>query len=132
MSKYMTFANVVFRNKALLVAALTEIGCKQIEQGVNLEMGRRYSEQSQHRVEVLVPHNTVGNYYGDIGFELTENDSYQLVMDDLDQQYVFNGQFVPKLSTAYNEEVVKEVALRLRGTMQRTVEGGVVKIKVRY
>ena len=33
---------------------------------------------------------------------------------------------------AYNERVVSKVAARLRGSVHRAVEGGVVKIKVRY
>lgn len=132
MSKYMTFPTIAFRDEALLVAALKEIGCNEIRQGIDLEMGRRFSEQSLHKVRVLIPRNTIGNYFGDIGFEQADGGDYQLVMDDYDHQRVCEGQFITRLSTAYNEEVVKQVALRVRGTIQRTVEGNVVKIKVRY
>ena len=47
MSKYMTFTEVVFKDRDLLIAALEEIGCKYIRQGENLEMGRYYSDQLQ-------------------------------------------------------------------------------------
>ncbi len=42
MSKYMTFNEVVFKDRDLLISALQDIGCKEIRQGENLEMGRYY------------------------------------------------------------------------------------------
>ncbi len=132
MSKYMTFNEVVFKDRDLLISALQDIGCKEIRQGENLEMGRYYSDQLQQRAEIIIPRNTIGNYYGDIGFRRSENGEYTPVIDNLDQGHVLNGQFIPRLRAAYNERVVGKVAARLRGTAHRSVEGGVVKIKVRY
>jgi Protein of unknown function (DUF1257) len=132
MSKYMTFNEVVFKDRDLLVNALQDIGCKEIRQGENLEMGRYYSDQVQQRAEIIIPRKTIGNYYGDIGFRRSENGEYTPVIDNLDQNQVLNGQFIPRLRAAYNERVVSKVAARLRGTTHRAVEGGVVKIKVRY
>ncbi|MCI0338541.1 MAG: DUF1257 domain-containing protein [Acidobacteria bacterium] len=132
MSKYMTFTEVVFKDRDLLIAALEDIGCNQIRQGKDLEMGSYYSEQSKQKVEIVIPRNSIGNVYGDIGFERTESGDYTPVMDDLDRSRALNGRFITQLRAAYNEHVVKKVATRLRGTVQRTVEGGLVKIKVRY
>ena len=132
MSKYMTFNEVAFKDCDLLVGALQDIGCKEIRQGENLEMGRYYSDQVPQKAEVIVPRNTIGNYYGDIGFRRSENGDYTPVIDNLDQSHVLKGQFIPRLRTAYNERVVGKVAARLRGTIHRAVEGNVVKIKVRY
>jgi len=132
MSKYMTFNEVVFKDRDLLVGALEDIGCKEIRQGENLEMGHYYSDQLPQRAEVIIPRDTIGNYYGDIGFRRSENGEYTPVIDNLDQTRALNGQFIPRLRAAYNERVVGKVAARLRGTTHRTVEGGVVKIKVRY
>ncbi|MCI0388078.1 MAG: DUF1257 domain-containing protein [Acidobacteria bacterium] len=132
MSKYMTFNEVVFKDRDLLIGALEDIGCKEIRQGENLEMGRYYSDQLPQRAEIIVPCDTIGNYYGDIGFRRSENGDYTPVIDNLDQSHVLNGQFIPRLRTAYNERVVSKVAARLRGTIHRAVEGNVVKIKVRY
>ncbi|MGE0131513.1 MAG: DUF1257 domain-containing protein [Blastocatellales bacterium] len=132
MSKYMTFTEVVFKDRDLLVAALEDVGCKWIKQGESLEMGRYYSEQLLQRADVIVPRSSIGNNYGDIGFERTENGAYRPVMDELDRRRALDGQFLPRLRAAYNERVVSKVAARLRGTAHRTVEGGVVKIKVRY
>lgn len=116
----------------LLAGALEDIGCKEFKQGENLEMGRYYSEQLRQRAEIVIPRDTVGNCYGDIGFQRSERGEYTPVIDDLDQHRVFNGQFIPQLRAAYNERVVSKVATRLRGSVHRTIEGGIVKIKVRY
>ncbi len=132
MSKYMTFTEVVFKDRDLLIAALEDVGCKWIRQGESLEMGRYYSEQLLQRADVIVPRGAIGNNYGDVGFERTENGEYRPVMDELDRRRALDGQFLPRLRAAYNERVVSKVAARLRGTAHRTVEGGVVKIKVRY
>jgi Protein of unknown function (DUF1257) len=132
MSKYMTFNEVVFKDRDLLIGALEDIGCKEIRQGENLEMGRYYSDQSPQRAEIIIPRNTIGNYYGDIGFRRSESGEYTPVIDNLDQNHVLNGQFISRLRAAYNERVVSKVAARLRGTVHRAVEGNVVKIKVRY
>ena len=132
MSKYMTFPEVSFKDRELLIAALEDIGCSYIRQGADLEMGRYYSEQLQQKVEIVIPRGAVGNSFGDIGFARTEGGEYRPVMDDLDRSRALNGQFIPKLRASYNERVVAKVAARLRGRVHRAVEGGVVKIKVRY
>ncbi|SRR6266508_4272631 len=132
MSKYMTFNEVVFKDRDLLIGALEDIGCKEIRHGENLEMGSYYSDQLRQKADIIILRDTIGNYYGDIGFRRSENGEYTPVIDNLDEREALNGQFIPRLRTAYNERVVSKVAARLRGTIHRAVEGGVVKIKVRY
>ncbi len=132
MSKYMTFPEVAFKDHDLLIAALEEIGCSYIRQGADLEMGRYYSEQLEQKVAIVIPRGMIGNDYGDIGFELTESGEYRPVMDDLDRSRALNGRFIPMLRATYNERVIAKVAAKLRGTIHRAVEGGVVKIKVRF
>lgn len=132
MSKYMTFPEVSFKDHELLIAALEDIGCKAIRQGENIEMGSYYSDQSKQKAGIVIPRYSVGNHYGDIGFVRSESGDYIPVLDDLDRSHALNGRFIAQLRAAYNELVVKRVATRLRGTVHRTVEGGVVKIKVRY
>jgi hypothetical protein len=132
MSKYMTFNEVAFKDRDLLVGALQDIGCKEIRHGEDLEMGRYYSDQVPQKAEVIIPRSTIGNYYGDIGFRQSEHGDYLPVIDNLDQNYVHNGRFIPRLRAAYNERVVGKVAARLRGTASRSIEGGVIKIRVRY
>ncbi|HKQ79702.1 MAG TPA: DUF1257 domain-containing protein [Blastocatellia bacterium] len=132
MSKCMTFPEVVFKDRDLLIAAFEEIGCGYTRQGADLEMGRYYSDQLEQKVEIVIPRGAVGNSFGDIGFAWTESGEYRPVMDDLDRSRALDGRFIPKLRAAYNERVVTKVAAKLRGTIHRSVEGGVVKIKVRY
>ena len=132
MSKYMTFTEVVFKDGDLLIAALEDIGCKEIRRGQSLAMGLYYSEQLQQRADIIIPRNTIGNSFGDIGFQRSESGEYTVIIDDIDGHRVLNGQFIPRLRAAYNERVVSKVATRLRGSVHRTVEGGVVKLKVRY
>ncbi len=132
MSKYMTFNEVVFKDCDLLIGALEDIGCKEIRQGENIEMGRYYSDQLPQKADIIIPRKTIGNYYGDVGFRRSENGDYMPVIDNLDEREALNGQFIPRLRAAYNERVVGKVAARLRGTIHRAVEGNVVKIKVRY
>jgi hypothetical protein len=128
----MTFPEVAFKDRDLLIASLEEIGCIYIRQGSNLEMGRYYSEQLEQKVDIIIPRDAIGNSFGDIGFALTESGEFRPIMDDLDRNRALDGRFIPKLRAAYNERVVTKVAARLRGTIHRAVEGGVVKIKVRY
>jgi hypothetical protein len=132
MSKYLTFPEVAFKDRDLLIAALEEIGCIHIRQGADLEMGRYYSEQLEQKVEIVIPRGAIGNSFGDIGFARTESGEYRPVMDDLDRSRALNGRFIPMLRAAYNERVVTKVAARLRGRVHRAVEGGVVKIRVQF
>ncbi len=132
MSKYLAFTEVVFKDRDLLVGALEDVGCKQIRQGERLAMGRYYAEQIEQRAEIVIPRYSIGNDYGDIGFARSDGGEYTPVMDELDRRRVLGGRFIPQLRAAYNERAVAKVAARLRGTVQRSVEGGVVKIRVRY
>ena len=132
MSKYLAFTEVVFKDLSLLVAALEGIGCAEIRQGENLKMGSYWNEQRETSADVIVPRKSVGNTFGDIGFQRTESGSYAPIIDELDQSRALGGRFIPLLRAAYNERVVAQVALRVRGTVHRETQGGVVKIKVRF
>lgn len=132
MSKYLTFTEVAFKDREMLALALTDIGCHTIQQGVELEMGRYYNEQTPQCADLIIPRQTFGNVYGDIGFQRQADQTLTPIMDDLDRSRVLNGQFIPKLRAAYHERVVNQIANRLRGTVQRVVEGNVIKLRVRY
>jgi hypothetical protein len=131
MSKYLAFTEVVFKDRALLIRALESIGCTGIKQGENLAMRRYWAEQAETRADIIVSRGTVGNSFGDIGFTRVEGGAYAPVLDDLDRS-ALGGKFLPRLRAAYNELAVAQVAARVNGTMQRTVSGGVVKIRVRF
>ncbi len=132
MSKYLTFTEIAFKDRETLTIALTDIGCQTIREGVDLEMGRYYNEQTPQRADIIIPRQTFGNVYGDIGFGRQADQSLTPIIDDLDRSRVLDGQFISKLRVAYHERVVNQVARRLRGTVQRVVEGNVIKLRVRY
>lgn len=132
MSKYLSFTEVSFKDGETLIAALTEIGCNNIKQGVGLEMGRYWAEQTKQHSDIIIPRNTIGNSFGDIGFVRGSDGCYTPVMDEYDRRRALGGKFISRLRAAYNEKVVNQVAARLRGTMHRTENGNVLKIKVRF
>jgi hypothetical protein len=132
MSKYLAFTKVVFNDRALLVAALESIGCAEIRQGENLVMGSYWKEQNGEKADIIVPRYSVGNSFGDIGFQRIEGGGYAPVIDELDQSRALGGKFIPLLRAAYNERAVAEITTRVRGTLHRTQQGSVVKIKVRF
>jgi hypothetical protein len=132
MSKYLTFTEIAFKDPELLAIALCDIGCHTVRHGVDIEMGRYYNEQTPQRADLIIPRQMFGNVYGDIGFQRQADQSLMPIIDDLDRSRILNGQFIPRLRAAYNERVVQQVASRLRGTVQRVVEGGVIKLRVRY
>ncbi|MCP9496589.1 MAG: DUF1257 domain-containing protein [Pyrinomonadaceae bacterium MAG19_C2-C3] len=133
MSKYLAFNEVVFKDTDLLVRALADIGCTHIQQGTNLQMGTYFDEQREQNqtAEVIIPRNSIGNHFGDIGFVQTDK-GLAPVLDEYDQPRVMGGQFISRLRAAYNERAVRKVAERVRGTIHRTVSGNITKIKVRF
>jgi hypothetical protein len=73
----------------------------------------------------------VGRLSNDIGFVRTPQ-GYVPLVSEYDDRTVLGGQLLVRLRTAYSEQVVTEVQRRLRGTARRTVEGSLVKIRVRF
>lgn len=132
MSKYLSFTEITFKDRATLVAALSDIGCSAVKQGDALRMGRYWDEQKSQTADIIIPRYTVGNSFGDIGFVRHADGSYSPVIDDLDSTRALGGKFVSRLRAAYNERVVAQVAARVRGTMHRTESGNVLKIRVRF
>ena len=73
----------------------------------------------------------VGSASNDVGFARTPR-GYVPIVSEFDARTLHEGQFLVRLRTAYGERVVGEVQRRLHGTAHRTVEAGVVKIRIRY
>ena len=133
MSKYLAFNEVVFKDREMLVQALEDVGCKNIQVGTDLQMGRYFAEQREQgqSADVIIPRHAIGNSFGDIGFVRTDA-GLAPVLDEYDQPSVMGGKFIIRLRAAYNERAVQKVAARVRGTIQRAVTGNVTKIKVRF
>ena len=131
MSKYLQFDDIVFKDRRLLLAALADLGYDDVEEGENLPLFGYRGDQRAETAEIVVRRRHVGPLSNDIGFKSTMQGFIPLV-SEYDQRVIHGGKFLPKLRTEYNERVVAEIKRRLRGTMQRTVEGSVVKLRVRF
>jgi hypothetical protein len=131
MSKYLAFPEILFKDRRLLVAALAEIGFADVEEGDRLPLYGYQGDRRPETAEIVVRRQRIGAASNDLGFTRTPA-GYVPVVSEYDQRTLLAGQFLPRLRTAYSEAVVEEVRRRVRGTTQRTVESGIVKIRVRY
>jgi len=131
MSKYLTFPDMVFKDRRLLLAALAELGYTEIEEGEAIPLYGYRGERRPETAEIVIRRQHVGSLSNDIGFTRTPQ-GYVPVVSEYDQRAVRGGQFLVKLRTAHSERVIEEVRRRLHGTAQRQVEGSLVKIRVRF
>jgi Protein of unknown function (DUF1257) len=130
-SKYLTFPEIVFKDRRLLLAALTELGYPEVEEGEALPLYGYRGDRRPETAEIVIRRQHVGSLSNDIGFARTPQ-GYVPVVSEYDQGALHGGQFLVKVRTAYSERVVEEVRRRLHGTAQRQVEGSLIKIRVRF
>ncbi len=131
MSKYLSFPDVIFKDRRLLLAALADLGYAQVEEGEALSLFGYQGDRRPETAEIVVRRHHLGSASNDLGFARTQA-GYVPIVSEYDQRVLQGGQLLPKLRTAYNERVVEEVRRRVHGTARRVVEGNLVKIKVRY
>jgi hypothetical protein len=131
MSKYLTFPEILFKDRRLLLAALADIGFADVEEGDQLPLYGYQADRRPETAEIVVRRQLIGHASNDLGFAMTPS-GYVPVISEYDQRTLLAGQLLPRLRTAYGEAVVEEMRRRLHGTAHRAVEGGVVKIRVRY
>lgn len=131
MSKYVQFENFSLRDRRLLVAALADLGYTDIEEGEAVTLYGYGGDARHETAEIVVRRQHLGSASNDLGFKRTAA-GYVPVISEYDQRALHGGQLLVKLRTAYSERVVAEVSRRLHGATRRTVDGGVVKISVRY
>lgn len=131
MSKYLTYSDVIFKDRRLLLAALTELGYAEIEAGEALPLYGYQGDRRTETAEVVVRRRHLGRASNDLGFTRTPA-GYVPIISEYDQRTLQEGRFLPALRTAYSEGVVAEIQRRVRGTARRVVEGSLVKIRVRY
>ena len=131
MSKYLSFEDQAYRDRRLLLAALGALGYAAIEEGDALPLYGYQGDRRRETAEIVVRRQHVGSASNDLGFARTAA-GYVPIISEFDQQTLHGGQFLVRLRTAYSEQVVAEVQRRLHGTARRTVEGSLVKIRVRY
>lgn len=131
MSKYLTFSDIIFKDEALLLAALAEVGFTEAERGESLPLYGYRGDQRAERAQLVVRRRHIGPASNDLGFAHTEQ-GYTPIISEYDQRTMLNGHFLPRLRTAYNERVVKELQRRLRGSLRCEQQGAVLKMKIRY
>lgn len=131
MSKYLAFPELVLKDRRLLLAALADLGFGEVEEGKMLPLFGYRGDRRPETAEVVVRRRHLGPASNDIGFARTER-GYVPIVSEYDQRTLQGGQFLVRLRTAYSERVVEEVKRRLRGTARRSVDGTLVKIRVRF
>lgn len=131
MSKYLTFPDVLFKDRRLLLAALTDIGFPVVEEGRELPLYGYQGDQRPETAEIVVRRQHIGRASNDLGFVRTP-EGYVPIVSDFDRRTLLGGEFLVRLRTAYSEQVVQEVRRRVHGTAVRRLEGQTIKIAVRY
>jgi hypothetical protein len=130
-SKYLAFPDVLFKDRRLLQAALADLGYSEVEEGEALSLTGYQGDRRPQTAELVIRRRYLGAASNDIGFA-RGSDGYTPIVSEYDQRTLLGGQFLVRLRTAYSEHVVEEVRRRLHGTAHRTVDGHVVKIRIRY
>ena len=131
MSKYLVFPDIVFKDRRLLLAALATVGYPEAEEGEALPLYGYRGDQRPETAQLVVRRRRVGSASNDLGFTHTSQ-GYVPIVSEYDQRALQGGQLLVNLRTAYSEHVVEEVKRRLRGTARRTVDGSLIKIRVRF
>src|SRR3954468_7756841 len=131
MSKYLTFPDVVFKDRRLLLAALADLGYADVDEGEALPLYGYQGDPRPETAELVVRRRHLGSACNDVGFARTPA-GYVPIVSEYDQRTLHGGRFLVELRTAYSERVIEEVRRRLHGTTRRTIEGSVVKFTVRY
>jgi hypothetical protein len=130
-SKYLHFEAEIYKDRRLLLAALADLGYAEVEEGEALALYGYEGRRREETAELVVRRRHLGRASNDLGFRRTA-EGFVPVISEYDQRALLGGRFLVRLRTAYGERAVEAITRRLRGTLQRTVEGGVVKIRVRY
>ena len=131
MSKYLQFDDIVFKDRRLLLAALEDVGYREVEEGQALPLYGYHGDKRPETAEVVVRRKHVGSLSNDIGFTRTQA-GYVPILSEYDQRTLHSGRFLAALRTGYSERVVEEMKRRLHGTARRQVEGSVIKIRMRF
>jgi RNA polymerase sigma-70 factor (ECF subfamily) len=130
-SKYLVFQAETFADRRLLLAALADLGYRDVEEGEALALHGYRGDPRPETAELVVRRWHVGPVSNDLGFARTPA-GYVPILSEYDQRTLHGGRFLARLRTAYSERAVEELRRRLGGTVQRTVEGDIVRIRVRF
>jgi hypothetical protein len=130
-SKYLAFPEIVFKNRELLLSALGELGYSLVEEGQDLPLFGYHGDRRAETAALVVRRHHIGPNSNDLGFARTA-EGYFPIISEYHRRTLLGGQFLPRLRVVYAERVVETVRKRLRATVQRTAEGSLIKLRVRY
>lgn len=130
MSKYLTYTDITFANRELLLQALADCGYSTVEEGQALPLYGYQGDRRDETAEIVVRRQHIGRSSNDVGFKLTEA-GYVPIVSQYDQRFMHGGKFIPKLRTAYGERFAAQLSRNVHGTLTRTTEGSKVKIVIR-
>lgn len=131
MSAYKKFDNIQFRDLGLLKKALQDLGFAVLEEGDSLPLYGFQGDLRPERAQLVIRRQHLTRASNDLGFVRTEK-GYVPIISEYDERVLLEGKFLPRLRTAYSLRVVEQVAQRLRGSVAKTEEGSLIKIRVRY
>ena len=131
MSKYLAYPEIVFKSRDLVLASLADLGFSQVEEGQEVALFGYEGDRRPETAAIVIRRRYIGDASNDLGFRLT-SEGYIPIISEYDQRTLCAGQFLPRLRVAYAERVVETVRKRVRGTVHRVTEGGVIKLRVRY
>jgi Protein of unknown function (DUF1257) len=131
MSKYLAYPDMVFRDRQLLLEALSELGFSSVDEGNELPLFGYAGDRRPETAALVIRRHYIGSASNDLGFARTSEGYFPLI-SDYDSRTLLAGRFLSRLRVAYAERVVESVRKRLRGTVHRSTEGSIVKLRVRY
>ena len=114
-----------------MLGALADIGYGQVEEGQDLPLFGYHGDRRPETAALVVRRRHIGPASNDLGFARTA-EGYFPIISDFDNRTLLGGRFLPRLRVAYAERVVETVRKRLRGSVHRTTEGSLIKLRVRY
>jgi uncharacterized protein DUF1257 len=130
-SKYLTYTDVVFRSRDLLLASLAELGFDKVEEGQDLPLYGYHGDRRPETAAIVVRRQHIGLGSNDLGFARIA-EGFVPIISEFDERTLLAGRFLPHLRTVYAQRVVETVRRRLRGSVQRVNDGTLIKLRVRY
>ncbi len=130
-SKYLVFSDIVFADRELLLSALAQLGYSQVEVGERLPLFGYRGDRRPETAELAIRREHLHPLSNDVGFARTPR-GYVPIISEFDQRVLRGGNFLRDLRVAYAEATALAIARARRGTLHRQVEGGTIRIVVRY
>src|SRR4051794_9957402 len=90
MSKYLTFPEVLFKDRRLLLAALTDLGYAAVEEGEALPLYGYQGDRRPETAQLVVRRRHLGSASNDVGFTRMPA-GYVPIVSEYDQRTLHGG-----------------------------------------